>query len=54
MNNSAGILQVQETLGKKVKGSPIEDYVEIVAVTVPDEPKSDQRIVHQLVVKVPF
>ncbi|MEM2378163.1 MAG: phosphohydrolase [Candidatus Korarchaeum sp.] len=51
MNNSAGIFQVQETLGKKVKGSPIEDYVEIVAVTVPDEPKSDQRIVHQLIVK---
>lgn len=51
MNNSAGIFQVQETLGKKIKGSPIEDYVEVVAVTMPDEPKMDQRIVHQLIVK---
>jgi metal-dependent HD superfamily phosphatase/phosphodiesterase len=50
MNNSAGIFQVQETLDKKIKGSPIEDYVEVVALTMPDEPRMDQRIVNQLVI----
>jgi len=50
MNNSAGIFQVQETLGKKIMGSPLEDYVEVVAVTMPDEPRMDQRIVNQLVI----
>jgi|GEM_PF-5349059 hypothetical protein len=29
---------------------PIEDYVEVVALTMPDEPRMDQRIVNQLVI----
>jgi len=37
---------VHETLGK-IKGSPIEDHVEVVAVTMPDD-RMDQRIVNQL------
>jgi hypothetical protein len=31
--------------------SPLENYVEVIAVTKPDEPTVDQRIVHQLVIK---
>ena len=51
MSNSAGIFQVQETLNKKIDGSPIEDYLEVVALTVPDKPESDKRIVHQLIMR---
>lgn len=51
MNNSAGIFQIQETLGKKIMDSPLENYVEVIAVTKPDEPTVDQRIVHQLIIK---
>ncbi|MEM2294048.1 MAG: hypothetical protein QXX41_12305 [Nitrososphaerota archaeon] len=31
--------------------SPLENYVEVIAFTKPDEPTVDQRIVHQLVIK---
>jgi len=31
--------------------SPFENYVEVIAVTKPDEPTLDQRIVHRLVIK---
>ncbi|MEM2929716.1 MAG: HD domain-containing protein [Thermoproteota archaeon] len=51
MNNSAGIFQIQETLGKKIMDSPLEGYVEVVAATKPDEPVADQRIIHQLIIK---
>jgi len=51
MNNSAGIFQIQETLGKKIIDSPLENYVEVIAVAKPDEPSIDQRIVHQLIIK---
>jgi metal-dependent HD superfamily phosphatase/phosphodiesterase len=51
MNNSAGIFQIQETLGKKIIGSPLEEQVEVVAVAKPDIPLTDQRIVHQLIIK---
>ncbi|MEM2940631.1 MAG: HD domain-containing protein [Thermoproteota archaeon] len=51
MSNSAGIFQIQETLGKKIMDSPLEDYVEVIAIAKPDEPMTDQRIVHKLIVK---
>lgn len=51
MNNSAGIFQIQETLGKKIIDSPLEGYVEVIAATKPDEPMADQRIIHQLIIK---
>jgi len=51
MNNSAGIFQIQETLGKKIVGGPLEQYFEVVAVAKPDEPLADQRIVHQIIIK---
>jgi metal-dependent HD superfamily phosphatase/phosphodiesterase len=51
MNNSAGVFQIQETLSKKIVGGPLEQYFEVIAVAKPDEPLTDQRIVHQLVIK---
>ena len=50
MSNSAGVFQIQETLGRKISGGPLEDYFEVVAVAKPDEPQTDQRIVHQIVI----
>lgn len=42
MSNSAGIYQLQETLGKKVAVSPLKDHIEIVAELV--HPKSRQEL----------
>jgi len=50
MNNSAGVFQIQETLAMKISGGPLEDYFEVVAVAKPDEPQTDQRIIHQIVI----
>jgi metal-dependent HD superfamily phosphatase/phosphodiesterase len=50
MNNSAGVFQIQETLGKKISPGPLQDYVQAVAIASPDEPIQDQRIVHKLVI----
>jgi metal-dependent HD superfamily phosphatase/phosphodiesterase len=51
MNNSAGVFQIQETLGKKIIGGPLENYCEVIAVAKPDRPVSDQRIVHRIIIK---
>lgn len=51
LNNSAGVFQIQETLGKKIIGGPLEDYCEVIAVAKPDKPDRDQRIVHRIVIK---
>jgi len=51
MSNSAGIFQIQETLFKKIIGSPLERYVEVVAESKPDESVADQRIVQRVVLK---
>ena len=50
MNNSAGIFQVQETLVPKILGGPLEDYVDVVAITVPEGDK-DARIIRRLSIK---
>jgi len=50
MNNSAGVFQIQETLGKKISPGPLQDYVQAIAIASPDEPLADQRIVHKLVI----
>jgi metal-dependent HD superfamily phosphatase/phosphodiesterase len=42
MSNSAGIYQLQETLGKKVAVSPLKDHIEIVAELA--HPKSRQEL----------
>jgi metal-dependent HD superfamily phosphatase/phosphodiesterase len=31
MNNSAGVFQVDELLGRKLRGSGLEDHIEVVA-----------------------
>lgn len=51
MNNSAGIFQVQETLAQKISGSPLEKYIDIIAITTPEGVPRDQRIVHKLVIR---
>lgn len=51
MNNSAGIFQIQEILSKKIIDSLLKNYVEVIAITKPDEPIVNQRIIHQLVIK---
>lgn len=48
MSNSAGIFQVQQVLGEKIRGSPMEDCVEIVAYTLPEKPKVDRRIISRI------
>ncbi len=48
MSNSAGIFQVQETLGRKVIGSPLEPRINIVAYTAPEEIALDKRVVHKI------
>jgi metal-dependent HD superfamily phosphatase/phosphodiesterase len=49
MSNSAGIYQVQETLGKKVAASPLRDHVEIVADLRPSKEAKEQRILDRMV-----
>jgi len=51
MSNSAGIFQVQELLVPKIKGSPIEPYIEIIAHAEPLGSDKDERIVHRLIIK---
>ncbi len=51
MNNSAGVFQVQETLAKKISGSPLEPYVEVIAYTKPEESTVDSRIIHRIIIK---
>jgi len=50
MNNSAGIFQVQETLGKKISGSPLEPYVDVIAITTPEGEDRDERIVRRITI----
>ncbi len=49
MSNSAGIYQVQETLGSKVANSPLRDYIEIVADLLPSRVRTEQRILDRMV-----
>jgi hypothetical protein len=51
LNNSAGVFQIQETLGKKIIGGPLEDYCEVIAEAKPEEPLADQRIVHRIILR---
>ncbi|MBU1158850.1 MAG: HD domain-containing protein [Candidatus Thermoplasmatota archaeon] len=49
MSNSAGIYQLQETLGKKVAESPLKDHIEIVAELVPSKAKPDFKVFDRIV-----
>jgi hypothetical protein len=48
MNNSAGIFQIEDTLTRRLKNSPLAPYVNIVAMTHPEDPKADMRIIQRL------
>ena len=49
MSNSAGIYQVQETLGNKVARSPLRDHIEIVADLSPSKAPPELRIMDRIV-----
>ncbi len=49
MSNSAGIYQLQETLGKKVAESPLRDHIEIVAELVPSKSSPDFKVFDRIV-----
>jgi len=51
MSNSAGIFQVQELLVPKITGSPLQPYIEIIALAEPLGADKDERIVHRLVIR---
>jgi metal-dependent HD superfamily phosphatase/phosphodiesterase len=49
MSNSAGIYQLQETLGNKVAKSPLRDYIEIVADLKPSKTPPELRVMERIV-----
>ena len=49
MSNSAGIYQVQETLGNKVARSPLKDHVEIVALLQPLKTPPETQVIDRIV-----
>jgi metal-dependent HD superfamily phosphatase/phosphodiesterase len=49
MSNSAGIYQVQETLGKKVAASPLKEEIEIVADLTPSKTPPELRVLDRIV-----
>jgi len=49
MTNSAGIFQVEEILYRKLESSVIFDYVDIIAITIPEEASVDKRLVRKIV-----
>ncbi len=49
MSNSAGIYQVQETLGNKVAKSPLREHIEIVADLVPSKLPPELRVLDRIV-----
>lgn len=51
MNNSSGIFQVQEILGKKIIGGPLEELISLKAIVTPSEADYDKRIVRSITLK---
>lgn len=51
MSNSSGIFQVQEILGKKIIGGPLEDLITLKAEVTPIEGDYDKRIVRAITLK---
>jgi metal-dependent HD superfamily phosphatase/phosphodiesterase len=49
MSNSAGIYQLQETLGKKVAVSPLKDHIEIVAELVHSKARQELKVFDRIV-----
>ncbi|MEK7808709.1 MAG: HD domain-containing protein [Chloroflexota bacterium] len=48
LNNSAGIFQIEDTLAKRLRGSPLTSYVNIVVFSKPEGTKADMRIIERL------
>lgn len=51
MSNSAGIFQVQETLGRKVAISPLAPHIDVIARTETEKGEYDKRIVYGIQMK---
>ncbi|MGB9749751.1 MAG: phosphohydrolase [Caldisericia bacterium] len=51
MSNSSGIFQVQEILGKKIIGGPLEELISLKATVTPTEADYDKRIVRAITLK---
>lgn len=51
MTNSAGIFQVEETLGYKVNVGPLADFIDVIATTEPSLGEYDRRIVYGIQMK---
>ncbi len=51
MSNSSGIFQVQEILGKKIIGGPLEELISLKATVTPSEVDYDKRIVRAITLK---
>ena len=49
MSNSAGIYQLQETLGNKVVKTPLRDHIEIVADLTPSKLPQELRVLDRIV-----
>ena len=49
MSNSAGVFQIQETLGRKISHSPLGGLIELVAEALPVGSESDDRIIQRLI-----
>jgi metal-dependent HD superfamily phosphatase/phosphodiesterase len=44
MNNSAGIFQVDDLLATKIRGTPLEDHIEVVASV---EGETEKRLMRE-------
>ncbi|MFQ6118580.1 MAG: hypothetical protein ACE5KE_01695 [Methanosarcinales archaeon] len=51
MSNSAGIFQVEETIADKIEYGPLEEYIEVIAATIPAEGVTDKRIIYEVVIE---
>ena len=51
MTNSSGIFQVEEILGEKIIGGPLEELISLRANLVPGEANYDKRIVRAITLK---
>jgi len=51
MTNSSGIFQVEEILGEKIIGGPLEELISLRAKLVPGETNYDKRIVRAITLK---
>ncbi|MCD6563524.1 MAG: HD domain-containing protein [Thermoproteales archaeon] len=49
MTNSSGIFQVEEILNKKLMAGTLLNLIKIVAVTIPENIKKDERMVNKLI-----